>query len=230
LIELDAIAKTYGHGEGAVHALRALSLRVVEGEALAILGPSGSGKTTLLDILGALSHPSSGAYHYRGQDVFALSQGRIARVRNRHFGFVFQAFNLLPGVTAARNVALPLQYSAIPRSERRERVRAALESVGLSHKHKALSNELSGGEQQRVAIARAIVADPSVILADEPTGNLDSRNGVVVMDLLFRLRDRGKTIVVVTHNEELARRFPRIIRILDGGLVYDGPPGKDDRP
>jgi putative ABC transport system ATP-binding protein len=225
VIELRDIAKTYGRHTSAVHALRGVSLQIEEGEALAILGPSGSGKTTLLDVIGALSHPTGGTYLCRGRDVFHMSQAQLARLRNEQFGFVFQSFNLLSAVRVDRNVALPLRYSRLSRKDRAGRVEKALENVALGHKIHSLANELSGGEQQRVAIARAIVADPAAILADEPTGNLDSLTGNSIIDLLFDLRKRqGKTILVVTHNETLAARFPRILRILDGRIVFDGPP------
>ncbi|MFP4381792.1 MAG: ABC transporter ATP-binding protein [Candidatus Sumerlaeia bacterium] len=227
MIELDGISKTYGQGTNAVYALRDASLRIGEGEALAILGPSGSGKTTLLDILGTLSHPTAGKYLLNDRDVFSLSHRRIARIRNHHFGFVFQSFNLLPAMTVYRNVALPLRYSRIRRGQYKSRVKESLERVGLGHKIKALANQLSGGEMQRVAIARAIVADPSAVLADEPTGNLDSKNGEAILNLLFELREHGKTIIMVTHNEELAAKFPRIIRIFDGRIVYDGAPDSE---
>jgi len=200
-----------------VHALRGVSVRVAAGDYVAVVGPSGSGKSTLMHLLGALDRPSTGTLRVGGADVAGLSQDELARARNETIGFVFQAFQLLPRTTAVDNVAMPLVYRGVRRGERRRRAEAALHAVGMGHRLGHTPNQLSGGEQQRVAIARALVGDPQVILADEPTGNLDSRRGAEVMELLEGLNaERGVALVVVTHDLELAARARRQLRMRDG--------------
>ena len=200
-----------------MQALRGVSVRVAAGDYVAVVGPSGSGKSTLMHLLGALDRPSTGTLRVGGRDVSAMSQDDLAQARNETIGFVFQAFQLLPRTSAVDNVAMPLVYRGIRRAERRRRAEAALEAVGMGHRLGHSPNQLSGGEQQRVAIARALVGDPQVILADEPTGNLDSRRGAEVMDLLEGLNhDRGVALVVVTHDLELAGRARRQLRMRDG--------------
>jgi putative ABC transport system ATP-binding protein len=200
-----------------VQALRGVSVRIEPGDYLAVVGPSGSGKSTLMHLLGALDRPTSGMLRVGGRDVASLDQDELARVRNETIGFVFQAFQLLPRTSAVDNVAMPLVYRGVRRSERRRRAVEALEAVGMGHRLDHTPNQLSGGEQQRVAIARALVGDPQVILADEPTGNLDSVRGSEVMDLLESLnRDRGVALVVVTHDLEIAARAHRQLRMRDG--------------
>jgi len=221
LIEVIDVTRTYRLGtRGAiVHALRGVSFAVEAGGFVAIVGPSGSGKSTLLNLLGALDRPSSGTVRIDGQDIATLSDGRLAQLRNTTIGFVFQQFQLLARTSAADNVALPLVYAGVGRSERTARARAALEAVGLGHRLTHQPSELSGGEQQRVAIARALVTAPRVILADEPTGNLDTATGDEVMDLLEHLNaERGMALVVITHDPEVAARAPRQIRLRDGML------------
>jgi putative ABC transport system ATP-binding protein len=224
LIEITDLTKVYGVGDVAVHALRGVSATVERGEFVAVMGPSGSGKSTLMNILGCLDRPTSGAYVLGGEDVSRLSKNRLASVRNRRIGFVFQSYNLLPRLTAARNVMLPLLYNGHQRltdGECYKRAVAALESVGLGDRVHHRPNELSGGEHQRVAIARALVNAPSLILADEPTGNLDTRSGEEIMELLSQLHDRGTTIVMVTHDPDSAEYAERIIHLLDGQIASD---------
>jgi putative ABC transport system ATP-binding protein len=222
VIEVEEITKTYRMGDVEVQALRGVSLRVQPGELMAIMGPSGSGKSTLMNILGALDVPSSGAYRLDGQDVSRMRPDKLAEVRNRKIGFVFQSFNLLPRTTALANVELPLIYSGT--SNGRKRCVAALEMVGLGNRLHHRPNELSGGQQQRVAIARALVNDPSIILADEPTGNLDSKSGAEVMRIFQELnQERGITIIFVTHEPDIAEHTRRIVRLYDGLIVSDTP-------
>jgi putative ABC transport system ATP-binding protein len=221
LIELDSIAKRYRTGPIEVLALRDLTLTIDRGELLAIIGPSGSGKTTLLDILGCLSSPTAGRYRLDGTDVSALDEEALAAIRNRMIGFVFQTFQLLPRHTALQNVALPLLYAGVGRQERERRAAEALAGVGLADRMAHRPNQLSGGQQQRVAIARALVTGPSLILADEPTGNLDSTSGREIMQLLTSLHRRGTTVILVTHNQEIADQAPRVVALRDGKVVED---------
>jgi putative ABC transport system ATP-binding protein len=223
VIELTDVAKTYRTGEVLVEALRSVSLAVREGEYVAIMGPSGSGKTTLLGILGCLDRPTTGSYRLAGEEMASLDETRRARVRGGRIGFVFQAYNLLPRTTAYRNVELPLVYGHVPTRERRRRVLEALDAVGLSHRVGHLPSQLSGGEQQRVAIARALVVEPAVVLADEPTGNLDSASAEEVLAILERVNQEGATITMVTHSEDVAERAARIVRVADGRIVSDEP-------
>jgi putative ABC transport system ATP-binding protein len=202
-----------------IQALDGVSLSVKEGELLGITGPSGSGKSTLLHILGCLLRPTSGRYTFAERSVESLNEFQLASLRNRNFGFVFQAFNLLPRASALENVQLPLIYSATPARKRRERALRALDEVKLSDRSHHRPGELSGGEQQRVAIARALVTDPSVILADEPTGNLDSESGASVLDTLVELNSTGKTVIIVTHERSIVQRMPRIVKLRDGVMV-----------
>jgi len=223
IIELADVTKVYSRGEVAVQALRSVSFVVHEGELLAIMGPSGSGKTTLLGILGCLDRPTTGSYRLVGQEVSTLDETRRAHVRADRIGFVFQAFNLIPRTSAYKNVELPLVYAGVPARERRGRVLEALAEVGLSERAQHLPTQLSGGEQQRVAIARALVVRPSVVLLDEPTGNLDSTSAEEVLTILERLNRQGATTVIVTHSSEVAQRASRILRLADGLIVSDEP-------
>jgi len=224
LVRLDGVSRTYGEGRLAVHALRALDLRVEPGEFLAVTGPSGSGKSTLLHVLGCLDRPSVGAYHLEGRDVARFSDAELAEVRNRLIGFVFQRFHLLRDETARRNVELPLLYAGVPSAERRSRALAALEEVGLSDRAEHLPGQLSGGEQQRVALARALVKSPRLLLADEPTGNLDAANGRTVLELIDRLRARGVTVILITHDPSVAARAGRRLRIEHGVVTEERVP------
>ena len=221
LLELEGVRKAYRSGDVLVEALRGVSFAVHEGEYVAIMGESGSGKTTLLGILGCLDRPTSGSYRLIGQEMSTLPETRRARVRGERIGFVFQAYNLLSRATAFKNVELPLIYSGVPARERRPRVEEALSAVGLADRSSHHPNQLSGGEQQRVAIARALVTSPSVVLADEPTGNLDSASADEVLAIFDRLHSAGTTIVSVTHSHEVGRRSERILRVADGLLVGD---------
>jgi putative ABC transport system ATP-binding protein len=222
VIEIAGVTKVYGSGDVAVAALRGVSVSIREGEFVAIMGPSGSGKTTLLGIIGCLDRPTEGTYHLIGEEMSALDENRRAHVRGERIGFVFQAYNLLPRQPAYKNVELPLIYAGVPARERRARVVEALEQVGLVDRIDHRPNQLSGGEQQRVGIARALVVRPSVLLADEPTGNLDSASAEEVLALLERLNRQGTTIVLVTHSAEVAQHAARIVRVADGLIVSDG--------
>jgi putative ABC transport system ATP-binding protein len=221
VIQAEGLTKVYQMGEVQVHALRGLSMRVARGEVIAIMGPSGSGKSTLMNIIGCLDRPTSGEYILDGERVSNLKDDQLASIRNRKVGFVFQSFNLLPRATALMNVELPLRYAGM-RSKRKEQALAALEAVGLADRVAHRPNELSGGQQQRVAIARALVNNPAILLADEPTGNLDSKSGVEIMNLLLSLnRERGTTLIIVTHDPEIAAQTQRIIHIRDGMVEDD---------
>jgi len=218
ILRLNDVGKVYATGSVAVEALRGVSMRVDRGEYVAIMGPSGSGKSTLMHILGCLDVPTTGSYDLAGEDVSTMSEAALATVRNRQIGFVFQQFNLLASLPAWRNVELPLCYSGMARAERKERAIDALERVGLGDRIEHRPGELSGGQQQRVAVARALVTDPALILADEPTGNLDSHSSADVLGLFSELHDQGRTIVLITHEPAVAASAQRIVRILDGQL------------
>lgn len=219
MIEVEKISKTYDLGTQAVHALREVTFKLARGEFVAIMGPSGSGKSTLMNLLGCLDLPSSGTYRLENIDVQTLSPDQLAEVRNRRIGFVFQNFNLLPRASALENIELPLLYGRVAKSDKV--AREALRKVGLEARAKHKPNELSGGERQRVAIARAIVNNPAIILADEPTGNLDSRTGEEIMDIFKQLNQEGVTIILVTHEQHVARYSHRILQMKDGEIVSD---------
>jgi putative ABC transport system ATP-binding protein len=223
VIELAGVTRFYRDGEVSVEALRGVNFAVREGEFLGIMGPSGSGKTTLLAILGLLDRPTGGSYRLDGEEVSTLSETRRAHVRGKRIGFVFQAYNLIPRSTAHKNVELPLVYAGVARRARSRRVLEALAEVGLAERARHRPSQLSGGEQQRVAIARALVVEPSVILLDEPTGNLDSKTAAEVLAILERVHQGGATIVMVTHSDEVAARASRILRLVDGRVVADEP-------
>jgi putative ABC transport system ATP-binding protein len=221
IIHIENISRVYQVGSEEVHALDDVSLKIDRNEYVAIMGPSGSGKSTLMNILGCLDTPTSGRYDLKGTDVSDMSDNQLAEVRNREIGFVFQTFNLLPRATSFHNVELPLIYAGVPAAERRSKAEQALASVGLKERMQHKPNELSGGQRQRVAVARALVVGPSIILADEPTGNLDSRTGEDIMALFQEIYQQGNTIILVTHEEYIANHAKRIIRLLDGKVESD---------
>lgn len=223
LVKFVDIYKIYQMGDTAVHALDGISLEINRGEFVAIVGQSGSGKSTCMNIMGCLDTPTSGTYFLNGRDISAYKDDELAEVRNKMLGFIFQQYNLIPKLTVEENVALPLLYAGLGDRERRERAMEALGRVGLADKAKNKPAQLSGGQQQRASIARALAGNPSVILADEPTGALDSRTGREVMEFLQELNEEGNTIVLITHDNSIAARAKRIVRITDGKIVYDGP-------
>ena len=220
MITLEGITKVYLAGEVEVAALKGISLHIPAGEFVAIMGPSGSGKSTLMNVIGCLDQPSSGRYILDGYDVSALSDDQLAWIRNRKIGFVFQSYNLIPRASAVHNVEMPLIYAG-DSQQRHERAMAALESVGLLQRAGHLPNELSGGQQQRVAVARALVTDPAILLADEPTGNLDSESSLEILKLLSDLNQQGRTIVLITHEPDIAAFAQRVVRLRDGVIVSD---------
>lgn len=221
VIEVEDVKKIYKVGPSEVHALAGVSLTIYRNEYVAIMGPSGSGKSTLMNILGCLDTPSEGRYILNGTDVSKMQDDQLADTRNREIGFVFQTFNLLPRYTALENVVLPLIYAGVPKGERLERGRAALTSVGLEERMEHKPNEMSGGQRQRVAVARALINDPAIILADEPTGNLDTKTSIDIMQLFERIYGSGNTIIVVTHEEDIAQHARRIVRLRDGKIERD---------
>jgi putative ABC transport system ATP-binding protein len=220
MIELEEVTKVYRMGSVEVHALKGVSLRVDEGEFIAIMGASGSGKSTLMNIIGCLDLPTRGVYLLDGVDVRRLNDNQLALIRNRKIGFVFQSFNLIPRSTAIHNVEMPLIYAGLS-AGRKQRAMAALDAVGLADRARHQPSELSGGQQQRVAFARALVTEPSILLADEPTGNLDSESSVEIMKLMVDLNEQGRTIVLITHEDEIARYASRVVRLRDGLVVQD---------
>ncbi|MCY1144534.1 ABC transporter ATP-binding protein [Actinoplanes sp. Pm04-4] len=221
VLDVRDLTKTYGEGEATVHALRGVSLTVERGDYVAIMGSSGSGKSTLMNILGALDVPTSGTYRLDGVDVSRLADRQLALARNRLIGFIFQAFNLIPRTSALANVELPLAYAGIKPRQRRRRALAALDVVGLAERARHEPNQLSGGQQQRVAVARALVTEPALLLADEPTGNLDTRSTEDVLTVFDQLNAAGRTIVIITHEPEVGARAKRLIRLVDGQIVHD---------
>ena len=221
LIETRDLWKTYVMGDEEIHALRGVSITIERGEYVAIMGPSGSGKSTLMNLIGCLDTPSKGTYLLNNKEVSLMNDNELARIRNEEIGFVFQTFNLLPRATALHNVELPLVYAGMPKKERLEQAKAAMEKVELTHRMTHKPNELSGGQRQRVAIARALVNNPSILLADEPTGNLDSKTGVEIMALFAKLHQGGNTIIVVTHEADIAAHAHRVVAIRDGEVAKD---------
>jgi putative ABC transport system ATP-binding protein len=221
VIEIEGVTKLYKMGSEIIHALRGVNVKIHRNEYLAIMGPSGSGKSTLMNMLGCLDTPTDGHYEFSQKNVATMSDDELAEIRNKEIGFVFQTFNLLPRSNALHNVELPLIYAGLGRTERLAKAQRALENVGLGERMGHKPNELSGGQRQRVAIARALVNDPSIILADEPTGNLDSKTGEEIMALFEQLYEQGNTIIVVTHEEDIARHARRIVRLRDGLIESD---------
>jgi putative ABC transport system ATP-binding protein len=221
LITIKDIGRKYVIGTEIIHALKSVSLTINKGEFVALMGPSGSGKSTLMNILGCLDTPSKGEYILNGINVSQMTENELAEVRNSEIGFVFQTFNLLPRNTALDNVALPLVYAGVSKEQRQERARQTLENVGLGHRVHHKPNELSGGQRQRVAVARALINDPSIILADEPTGNLDTKTSIEIMGLIEDIHDKGNTIILVTHEEDIAQHAHRIVRMRDGLIEND---------
>ncbi|MDX6739291.1 ABC transporter ATP-binding protein [Actinocorallia sp. A-T 12471] len=221
VLDVRGVTKVYGQGETTVHALRGVTLRVERGDYVAIMGQSGSGKSTLMNILGCLDVPTQGRYLLDGTDVGVLQEAQLSILRNRKIGFIFQSFNLIPRMSALANVELPLAYGGVKAAERRRRAMAALEMVGLADRVRHEPNELSGGQQQRVAVARALATSPSLLLADEPTGNLDTRSTHDVLDILDRLSTSGRTIALITHEDEVAARAKRVLKLVDGDVIED---------
>jgi len=221
VIDLKGLTKVYDTGKIRVEALKGIDLEVRDGDMVAITGPSGSGKSTLMNLIGCLDTPTSGSYHLRGESVSGLSREELAGIRNRRVGFIFQSFNLLPQISSYENVEMPLLFGGVSRRERRERVHELMERVGLSDRMDHKPTELSGGEMQRVATARALAMDPDIILADEPTGNLDTSSGSDIMDLFQELWEQGRTVLVITHDPALARRAPRRVEMRDGLITRD---------
>jgi len=221
IIQTEGVSRKYVMGTETIHALKSISINIDKGEYVAFMGPSGSGKSTLMNIIGCLDSPSSGTYILNENDVSDLTENELAEIRNKEIGFVFQTFNLLPRASALENVALPLVYAGLSKADREEKAFEALRGVGLDERAKHRPNELSGGQRQRVAIARALVNDPSIILADEPTGNLDSKTSYSIMDLFEQLHDQGNTIIMVTHEEDIAEYSHRIVRLKDGLIERD---------
>ncbi len=221
IIETHNISKVYHMGSETINALKSVSINIQKGEYVAFMGPSGSGKSTLMNIIGCLDTPSGGQYILNGNDVSNMTDNELAEIRNKEIGFVFQTFNLLPRQSSLENVALPLIYAGYNKSEREERAQLALESVGLGNRGKHKPNELSGGQRQRVAIARALINNPSIILADEPTGNLDTKTSYEIMELFENLHAKGNTIIMVTHEEDIAKYAHRIVRLRDGLVESD---------
>lgn len=229
IIDIGRVEKIYHLGkENVVRALDGVDLKIYENEYVAIMGPSGSGKSTLMNMLGCLDTPTSGQYYFGGKDVARMNDNELAYIRNQKIGFVFQSFNLLARSTTLRNVEMPLIYAGLPKWEREEKARLACERVGLGDRMHHKPNELSGGQMQRAAIARALVNDPSIILADEPTGNLDSHNGIAIMKLLDELHQQGNTIILVTHEEHVAKHAHRFVRLMDGRVESDRLNGRGD--
>jgi putative ABC transport system ATP-binding protein len=221
LIEIEDVHKIYDMGEDKVRALDGVSLVIQEGEYVAIMGPSGSGKSTLMNLIGCLDTPTAGSYKLKGNEVAGMTDDELAAIRNGEIGFIFQTFNLLPRSDAVQNVELPLVYAGVPRRERRERAQDSLKAVGLGDRMHHRPNEMSGGQRQRVAVARALVNRPSILMADEPTGNLDSKTGEEIMNLMDQLHAQGRTIILVTHEEDLALRAARVVRLRDGRILSD---------